>query len=205
MSDMSDMSDRAVGKPAFWIDSLNDRDRASEGESRYALYVRDRQHEFVDLGRHHDDVTVPFAVHAWKVARGPIMSEPFVFSHPCITEAVLWASEYDGGLILSVDLITPLPKRLERVQPHGGGFFHGWSVDMWGTYIGVSDEDVRRGPYLLGKVTMLTAISTVSLAPMTVVPTGEALQMAAHTTVRILVPLLNRYLQPVINGLQDAT
>jgi hypothetical protein len=98
-----------------WIDRDHDRANASDGVSRYGAYLRDHAGLFDPWDEAPDGITrdpVEFAIAAFKVAAGPIMSPGYVRWHGRVQDHAAGRSEHDGRLLLSVTLAVPSPVRL---------------------------------------------------------------------------------------------
>lgn len=65
---------------AFTVDDGHDADMASDGNSRFGAYIRQRRTMFCEDGHPVDD-RVRFALTAWRIAQPPIMSPGYVRSH----------------------------------------------------------------------------------------------------------------------------
>jgi hypothetical protein len=98
-----------------WIDRDHDRTSASDGVSRYGAYLRDHAHLFNPWQDAPNGVTadpVEFAIAAFTVATGPIMSPGYVRWRGRVCDDAATRSEDDGRLLLSVTLAVPSPARL---------------------------------------------------------------------------------------------
>ena len=91
-----------------WIDLDYDRTQASDGQSRYGAYVRDYARLFDPWQDAPDGVTgdpVEFAIAAFRVATGPIMSPGFVRWHPRVCGyGVEHSDNGEGRLVVFSDL-----------------------------------------------------------------------------------------------------
>jgi hypothetical protein len=98
-----------------WVDRGYDRAAASDGVSRYGAYLAGHAGLFDPWGKASDGITrdpVEFAIAAFKVATGPIMSPGYIRWHGRVRDYGATWSEHDGRLVLSVTLATPSPVRL---------------------------------------------------------------------------------------------
>jgi hypothetical protein len=119
-----------------WIDRDYDRANASDGVSRYGAYLRDHAHLFDPWQDAPDRVTrdpVEFAIAAFKVATGPIMSPGYVGWHGRVQDHGATRSEHDGRLLLSVTLAAPVPVRLRWD-------WRGWERDFHGNWLEPDDR-----------------------------------------------------------------
>jgi hypothetical protein len=120
-----------------WIDHDHDRAAASDRVSRYGAYLRDHAGLFDPWGEASDGVTadpVEFAVAAFKVATGPIMSPGYVRWHGRVQGHDAGRSEHDDRLVLSVTLAVASPVRL-------GWDWRGWDRHVHGD--GLEPDDRR--------------------------------------------------------------
>jgi hypothetical protein len=105
--------------PVCWVDADWDRERASDGVSRYGAYLRGHAGAFVPVWDETADgrggtITADageFAAAAFQVATGPIMSPGYVRWH---ARVLAWQVGYGtdpdpARLILQVTLATALP------------------------------------------------------------------------------------------------
>lgn len=82
-----------------------DRERASDGFSRFGEYLRLNANLFRDAW---SDEPAPvkdpaeFAVHAWRVATAPVMAPGYVRWRPDLHGVTLHRNEYDGALYAEV-------------------------------------------------------------------------------------------------------
>src|SRR5713226_3753 len=75
---------------AFWIDAELDRDKASDGVSRYGAYVRSRiPGGFSECwdGTFDCGLAERFAAMAWRTATAPVMAPPYVRRQPVVLSA----------------------------------------------------------------------------------------------------------------------
>jgi hypothetical protein len=106
----------ATTTTAFWIDADDDRERASDGKSRYGAYVRHNRKGFAESWDGTWDEALPahFAEQAWRVATSPVMAPAYVRYHPRILSARIEHNFWDGSLKGLVELITPWPQVLRQ-------------------------------------------------------------------------------------------
>jgi hypothetical protein len=138
-----------------WIDRDHDRAAASDGVSRYGAYLRDHADLFDPWQEAPDGVTgdpVEFAIAAFKVATGPIMSPGYVRWHGRVCDYGATWSEDDGRLVLSVTLAVPSPVRLPWS-------WRGWERDFHDRYL---EPDDRR-PVGLARLELRWPVGTDQL------------------------------------------
>lgn len=109
---------------AFTVDDGYDADMASDGNSRFGAYVRQRSTMFCEDGHPVDD-SVRFALTAWRIAQPPIMSPGYVRSHPrVVNNREYWDDE--GRVALAVDLAVELTAEISRSL---GYIWNGWRAE----------------------------------------------------------------------------
>ncbi|MFI6503712.1 hypothetical protein [Nonomuraea typhae] len=179
---------------AFWLES---------DCARYGAYVRQREHLFAEMWR--DDPTAEFATLAWRIARAPIMSPPYVRSHGRVLTAELKVSNYDGALVAVVELATAQPEVLRRF-PRGeeGRWWSDWPSDSWTGRLyepEVTEEDLAHRSYLLTSTKAVFAVPTASLPAVA----GSALPLEdlARRSVAELVLLVNRVVDPLLDVIEN--
>lgn len=196
---------------AFWIDHDYDRDRASDGMSRYGAYVRDRQRLFAEIwdGTFDSDRTEQFAAIAWRTATGPVMSPGYVRRHPRVLGAALEVSDWDGSLVAAVDLVIPQPGPLRWATTATGGTWRDWPAETLidpPRYYEPSGQELASSPYLLASASLRFTVATGRLPHPPTGP-GDAerplIETAQHA-VREPVSELSRVVGPVIETLEQS-
>jgi hypothetical protein len=201
------------GRPAmtgtFWIDHDYDRDRASDGISRYGAYVRDRRHLFAEIwdGTFESSLTERFAALAWQIATGPVMSPGYVRRHSRVIGAAVEVSDWDGALIAAVDLVIPQPGPLRWARVATGGIWRDWPADTLAgppRYYEPSGQDLASSPYLLASASLRFTVPPGRLPHPPAGPGNarHALVETARDAVRELAGELNQILDPVIETLE---
>jgi hypothetical protein len=178
-----------------WIDRDHDRANASDGVSRYGAYLRDHAGLFDPWGEAPDGITrdpVEFAIAAFKVATGPIMSPGYLRWHGRVCDYAASRSEDDGRLLLSVTLAVPSPVRL-------GWDWRGWERDFHDRYL---EPDDRR-PVGLCRLVLRGPVPTDRL-PTPGRPRWPGVPNLADAagTVAVLVEQLNATVGPVLAELE---
>jgi hypothetical protein len=178
-----------------WIDDDYDRDYASNRHGRYAAYLVGHSDLFDPWGEAPDGVTrdlVEFAVAAFKVATGPIMSPGYVRWHGRVQDHHAGRSEDDGRLLLSVTLAVPSPVRLPWS-------WRGWERDFHDRYL---EPDDRR-PVGLCRLELRWPVPTDMLAvPTPAKVAGVPNLRDATGAVRVLVEQVNTTVGPVMAELE---
>ncbi|MFE2934976.1 hypothetical protein [Streptomyces sp. NPDC059278] len=141
------------------VDREGDRERASDGHSRYGAYVGDRELKFRAPDSEPPTPLEPieFAMEAWRVACSPVMSPGLVQWRPDLHRVAL---ELTGEGRLAVVVTLPLTHR--SVMPGVP-----WNWDDWQRY-GLYTEDgyAELGlPDLKGKDPLLTVSAQIRYAP----------------------------------------
>ncbi len=186
---------------AFWLDW--DHDRASGSRSRYSVYLRDHRVVF-PRPDDYDDLTVPFAVAAWKVATGPIMAPGLVRSHARTADVSIQRSGWNGEALAMVDLIAPRPPGLAYAKDSKGRFFRDHCLSAWGTYDGVGEDDLVNRPFLGATLRMMIELPRRRLPTIVTMPTEHRdLYRLAVQSVEALVEELNEEVQPVLDALES--
>ncbi|MFD0386518.1 hypothetical protein ACFQ2B_40695 [Streptomyces stramineus] len=85
------------------IDEATDRDRASDGRSRYGVYLRQQEPKrwFMDEIEARDPAA--FARFAWTAGTGPVMSPAYAVVRPDL-DIRLTRAEEDGSLLVLIDV-----------------------------------------------------------------------------------------------------
>jgi hypothetical protein len=179
-----------------WIDSDYDRANASDEISRYGAYVRDYARLFDPWQDAPDGVTtdpVEFAMAAFRVATGPIMSPGFVRWHPRVCGYGLDRNDVDGRLVVSVTLATPAPLRLP------GWAWRGWERDFHDRFL----EPEDRGPVALARLELRWPLGDDQLhRPARPRVPGRPNLVDATTAVAVVVGSVNHTAGPVLTALE---
>ena len=179
-----------------WIDPDYDRANASDGQSRYGAYVRDYARLFDPWQDAPDGVTadpVEFAMAAFRVATGPIMSPSYVRWHPRVCAYGTDRNDYDGRLVASVSLATPAPLRLP------GWSWRGWDRDFHDQFL----EPEYRGPVALGRLELRWPLGDDQLhRPARPRTAGRPNLVDAIAAVAVVVGSANHTAGPVLAALE---
>jgi hypothetical protein len=180
---------------ACWIDHDHDRAAASDGVSRYGAYLRDHARVFDPWQDAPDGITrnpVDFAIAAFKVATGPIMSPGYLRWHGRVCDYATTWSDHDGQLLLSVTLAAPSPVRL-------GWDWRGWERDFHDRYL--EPDDAR--PAGLARLELRWPVGTDQLpTPTRPRRPGVANLADATRAVAVLVDQVSATVGPVLADLE---
>ena len=198
----------------FWIEHKHDRMAASDGVSRYGVYVRQRiRGGFAECwdGTFEDRLSERFAALAWHTATSPVMVPPYAdWRSPVMAARYgLDADSGSDGLIATVEIASQWPRGLHDVRGYAGGrSWYSWRRERsWG------GEDYFRGPYedevARGEYYALTTLRLVFPVPVSRLPAapgvglrrGEVEETARHA-VAALTDELNRVTGPVVEALE---
>jgi hypothetical protein len=186
---------------AFWVDRGYDRERASDGISRYGAYLRDAAFEpWTD-----HDQAVEWAVFAWRRATGPVMSPGYVCYHPRVLSAHLERSSWDGGLAAGITLVSSWPEQLKSALVRSvrlgdkESYWHDWPTehrcgDIY--YYEPSEAHVAARPHLLTTVSLHFTVPSTALPEPPV--TCAARLSAGQRAIAVTVAELNRVVSPVL-------
>jgi len=193
---------RDRGTPVLWLDLDHDNDQATDGRSRYGAYVHGNA-DFDRIG--HREPTPEFAVAAWRVATGPVMSSPaLVRCHRRVQSVTVARNEFDGALCATAVLVAAQPLYLAALRPVGGGSFQDWPVGMLGAFEYPSGQDIAASPYLCTTVRADLSVPVDTLPVLDAVPTGQLRVYQAIVMVEELAKVLSGLLRPLIDALDDA-
>ena len=186
----------------FRLDHAYDRDRASNGHSRYGAYLLDRYKTFEEIATDYDyddGLTVPFAAAAWRIANGPIMSPPFVQSPKRVQGVQLQRSDWNGQAVVNVELVADRPQAWRSARTAGGGWYRDWSVDSWGDYESVGSRELEHGAYLLTTAQVLFQVPPGTLPSIASVPKqAKALYEQAVECLNAVIGVLNGEIGPLL-------
>lgn len=198
----------------FWTEDEHDRMTASDGVSRYGVYVQQRiTAGFAECwdGTFEERLAERFAALAWQTATAPVMAPPYADWRSPVLSARFGLDSDSGsdGLIATVDIASRWPQGLhaEHSRPGGRGWYSWRRERAWGgeEYVRAPYEDeVARGDYYA-----LTTVRLVFPVPVRLLPhppasgqrCGEVEDTARHA-VAALVGELNRVAGPVVQALE---
>jgi hypothetical protein len=183
----------------FRFHDAADRERASDGVSRYGVYLR--QH--ADRFDWEEPVTTDpalFSRAAWEVATSPIMSPPFLdWTAERVQEVAFSLSEHDASLIARVQVAVPRPAALADVR----GFAEWDRGERWNRgYFEPYGDALARRPAMLTSTTLLFAIPRCELYAPQNAP--ELTVRDAKQAVKRLAAVLDERLAPIVAALDAA-
>ncbi len=181
-----------------WVDGDWDRSRASDGVSRYGAYLRGHAELFDPWQEDaYGGITQDageFAVAAFRVATGPVMSPGYVGWHPRVLDHQVSHGDNPepGRLVCQVTLATSLPLRL------------GSPWRSWTQYLGRDwcepDEDRHAA---LASLVLRWPLPVASLPrPDRPARSGVPNLGDAKASVRVLVAAINATAGPVLTQLE---
>jgi hypothetical protein len=195
---------------AFWIDTEDDRESASDRVSRYGAYVRMAAFEpYTDDGQ-----AVELAIFAWERATGPVMAPGYVREHHRVSAARLHRSDWDGSLLARVDLVMPQPPHLRWMRTdEERGFWRDWpsqrALSGLERFYEPDSDELARDPYLLTTASLRFTVPSGDLPqpPYVDLPNVRTLDALAlvetcKQSVTVLVRELNAIVGPVIDRIE---
>ncbi|WP_344282020.1 hypothetical protein [Actinomadura napierensis] len=184
----------------FRFHDAADRERASDGASRYGVYLRQNIDRFTDWGELVTTDPGMFALAAWQVATSPVMSPAYLdWTAERVQSVDLSLSEHDASLIARVQVVVPRPAALADVQ----GFAEWDPGDWWEHgYREPTDGALMHCPAMLTSTTLLFAIPRRELYAPQNAP--ELTVRDAKKAVRWLAAVLDERLAPIVRALDAA-
>ncbi|MDT3396146.1 hypothetical protein RKE29_05740 [Streptomyces sp. B1866] len=184
------------------VDDDYDRDRASDGYSRFGVYLAQRPDWFHESGEPDTPLGAEeFAAAVWQVATGPVMSPGYVHTRPDLGAVRILHREDGAGLLAVVDV--PLPHSAVRSRlPYA---WRDWEKDRYsladdgdGGYRQlVAPGDDR--PAVLVTAQVRAPLDGALLAP--TATRGRGLTADAKTAVRVLAGQVNAVAGPMVAAL----
>jgi hypothetical protein len=138
--------------PLFEIDRQDDRERSSDGISRYGAYLAQRYDSALD----HDEIDDPhrWAAWCWHVATPPVMAPGFVRQLDPIIRTIVYRDDWQGDLAARIEVATPWPARLP-------GRWQAWQQSATGR---IEAPELRAGaPVALATVTLEVILEGLEL------------------------------------------
>lgn len=187
----------------FVFNDRDDRDRASDGVSRYGVYLRRYPNLFASLdgdGTVVDDPAV-FAAAAWQVATSPVMAPPYLeWTAERVQSVTLTHSEHALALIVRVQVAVPRPAALATVY----GFAEWDRGDRWNRgYHTPDDAALSRRPAMLSSALLVFHLDAADLYAPADAP-ERLTAYDAKASVKRLAALLDARTAPVLAALDTA-
>jgi hypothetical protein len=107
---------------AFTLHDVYDFAHASDGQSRYGAYLAQNVRRFRYEGEELTKEPAEFAAAAFVIASPPIMSPPYIGTHPRVLHVMpRWDMDRRGAL--HIELAIPLAERIaDQLSSHFGGW-----------------------------------------------------------------------------------
>lgn len=187
------------------VDREGDRDRASDGYSRYGAYVSARKHQFVDTYEGPEAPLEPirFALEAWRIATPPVMGPGLVDWRPDLHKVTIGYDEDGADMMVTVEL----PLRHNQLAAEIPYSYKDWELQRhWGAddYQYLLEPGTRRDrPTVITTVTIRHILTSVTLVTPGR-PTGRQLVDDALRSVNLTAAAINAELPEIIRTVQGA-
>ncbi|OLF07077.1 hypothetical protein [Actinophytocola xanthii] len=179
----------------FVLRDVYDLAHASDGRSRYGAYLAHNTGRFRDIDDIPSSDPAAFAAAAFAIASRPIMSPPYVSTHPRVVFAApSWDQDRPPGL--SIDLATPMSASIADQLPTGTA---GWEHDPRTGQYHPPDGDSRLAAYT--RLTVRLPLPVELLPPPSYTATGIAEVETAKRAVRTISAHANSVLAHLIVAL----
>ncbi len=192
------------GSAAFWVDEEDDRDRASDGVSRFGAYVRQSRLIAECWAEDWDNARARFAAAAWETATPPVMSPGYVRRHRRVLRARVEVSPWDATLNGVVDLAIPWPQPLAGSRDwRRGTWWRDWPAERRGGleyYREPGEDESAAHAYLMATAALVFPLPAAGLPAAPSGPSGA--EEAARDAVRVLVAAMDAVVAPVIWALE---
>jgi hypothetical protein len=183
------------------VDDAYDRDRASDGRSRFGIYLRQHAEQLRDC--YEPLSAAEFAAAVWNIATEPVMSPGYVRLRPDIHAiSPVWSEDGDAALLFDVHVRMPhtaLPA-VREVPGRWDGWKAGRSLDEPGPYW------PQWEPFLPGNALLTTTVVRLLVDDRWALPapTGRdaALVGDAQASVRAVATTVNELAGPVVAALR---
>ncbi|WP_052391036.1 hypothetical protein [Streptomyces sp. NRRL B-24484] len=181
-------------------DDTYDRDRASDGHSRYGAYL-DR-----NAGLLHDDgaplTAAEFAFSTWQIATSPVMAPGYVRIRPDLHSLTVVSAGEDGH---DVALRVSVPLRHRTLATWPARMVADWQADPWATdhgFTALTEPEPAGRTALLVTATLLIPVPAHILHAPTVATPGLEMTRQAKQAVKALTGWANDHAHLVneLNG-----
>ena len=179
----------------FTLRDVYDYTHASDGQSRYRAYLAQYACRFRYVGEDLTKEPTEFAAAAFVIASPPIMSPPYIGTHPRVLHATpRW--DMDHRCALHLELATPLAEHVVDQLPR---HFGGWKRDhSSGRYYSPEDHDE---PTACAQLAIRIPLRVDLLPEPTYTPGGVADVDTAKRALRAMCTHVNSLLTHMIVGL----
>lgn len=184
---------------AFSTNDRDDRERASNGQSRFGAYLFQHGHRFFsEEGTPTADV-VEFAFAAWDIANSPMMAPGYVRTHPRVTGTEpCW--DDDARPALTAYLAASWPGRVADML--------GPNVDSWVRQYSGDHVIAWHEPWGNERLSVFTTLAVrvpvqVDLLPTPRYRAGTPDTTTAKHAVNVLCATLNTVASPMVLALDD--
>jgi hypothetical protein len=181
---------------AFQPDDHYDRLRASDGLSRYGVYLSLNTERFQGWEERSSARSTEFAAAAWEIAQSPVMAPGYVVADPRVL-ATRTRHDDDHRLAVEVDLVGTIPPAVHRAL---GYRWRGWRPDHLGGWRTPGDYAI---PTVLPLLTVQVPIDANGLPTPTYRDGEVADTAAAKAAVLELCIQVNAALAPILTALVD--
>jgi hypothetical protein len=182
----------------------DDRERASDGVSRYGAYLSQRADQFGSWGEPLD--VVSYTVLAWEIASGPVMAPGYVEARADLGAVTCRRSEEQHGVLVA-DVEVPIgwPAGLRQKLPGG---FQSWDRER--SWSGAGDPDRWYYPRRDDKPALLITAHVWVPIPVSDLPApqhhsapGEVVVDDAKRAVRAVCRHVNAVAGPVVAAVRE--
>jgi hypothetical protein len=181
----------SIPTPCILTDDIYDRDRASDGISRFGAYLAMRLPPIVDNDPDVLSDPVRWASFAWATAAPPVMSPGYVdWNDPIEDVQVGWD---DRRLVAEIVVRTGCPANLTG--------WRSWERDLQGNLV----EPWHGNRIALSRTTLRAVLKEAALpGPPTGLDDRMEVTRAAKVAVRAVVAAVQPVLEPVLLGLEKS-
>ncbi|MEU8511610.1 hypothetical protein AB0C76_08495 [Kitasatospora sp. NPDC048722] len=183
-------------------DDADDRERASDGRSRYGAYLAARADQLLDDGAPMDAAS--FAVAAWRIATSPVMAPGYLRIRPDLAALTPVITD-NYRMILRIDV--PLRHRALTNRPprtdDWSTYRPAWGDERW-PRLTEPDPQISGRPALLVTATLLVPVPADILTDPSADRPGPAMTREAKAAVKALARHANDHAH-LVNDLTGGT